>query len=134
MEKSAIKSAIQHLSQLLNLKPQSEEDPHTNSTHNDDDTVTTNIAIPILPFISLCNSLIRVLGLSFQTLNLETFVSADQLCLRLRLTYIGISFSIMVTLQIKLGQQWEFLGKKFIRTFRFVFYLKILISNGKSNL
>ncbi|KAL0560370.1 hypothetical protein IC582_000771 [Cucumis melo] len=61
MEKSAIKSAIQHLSQLLNLKPQSEEDPHTNSTHNDDDTVTTNIAIPILPFISLCNSLIRVL-------------------------------------------------------------------------
>ena len=78
MEKSPIKSAIQQLSQLLNLRPESSgEDRQRSSTHNDEDSVTTNIAIPILPFISLCNSLIRLLGLSFQTFNFERSISVE---------------------------------------------------------
>ncbi|XP_038900277.1 glycolipid transfer protein 3-like [Benincasa hispida] len=64
MEKSAIKSAIEQLSILLDVKP---EDHQKNNYHNDTVTVTAaststiNIVIPVLPFISLCNSLIHVL-------------------------------------------------------------------------
>ncbi|XP_022976279.1 glycolipid transfer protein 3-like isoform X1 [Cucurbita maxima] len=60
MEKSAIRSATEQLSQLLLIKPEP-EDQRINNDGEDAATTAINIVIPVQPFISLCNSLIHVL-------------------------------------------------------------------------
>ena len=73
MEKSAIRSAaeqLSQLSQLLLIKPEP-EDQRINHDGEDAATAAINIVIPVQPFISLCNSLIHVLGLLFASVSVD---------------------------------------------------------------
>ncbi|KAG6592181.1 Glycolipid transfer protein 3, partial [Cucurbita argyrosperma subsp. sororia] len=73
MEKSAIRSATEQLSQLLLIKPEP-EDQRINNDGEDAATTAINIVIPVQPFISLCNSLIHVLGLLSASVSVDLFL------------------------------------------------------------